>query len=185
MMDFPKVLRQAAWRRRFNRRPVLPWIPYPVIRRLSRLMKADWRIMEWGSGMSTIWFAERVQEICSVESDMSWYDRIRPQLPQGGHRYRYVDITREASCYWGIQAHDEAAYDLAFVDGLFRKECMQSGIRAVRPGGPMYLDNIDTAGGTAFCVLQEAVARRRGTVLLFTGFPPGQPTVTTGALARI
>src|SRR5205807_1570539 len=121
----------------------------------------------------------KVQEICSVESDLGWYRRVGRQLDRGRHRYRFVDVMVHAEGYWEIDARDEAAFDLAVIDGLFRKECMESAVRAVRPGGLVYVDNIDTEGSRAFSVLQASVAKRGGSIDLFTGFPPAQPTVTT------
>ena len=38
-------------------------------------------VFEYGSGYSTIWFAERTGTVVSCETKQEWYDRIRPRLP--------------------------------------------------------------------------------------------------------
>jgi hypothetical protein len=184
--DVPVVLWQAIRRRVSGRRPDLPWIPYPVIRRLKTIVQPTWRVIETGSGYSTVWLARRVRSVRSTESDWGWYQRIQEALGRPSNvDYRYVDMSQKPHEYWTISAEDERSFDLAIVDGLYRDECIQSALRAVRAGGYIYLDNIDTAGQTAFSVLQRTIVRRGGTVEILTGFPPSQPSVTTGALAHL
>jgi hypothetical protein len=39
-------------------------------------------MFEWGSGISTIWFARRVQELISIEHDKEWFDIGRFRLKE-------------------------------------------------------------------------------------------------------
>jgi hypothetical protein len=185
--DLPVVLIQAARRKLSGQLPVLPWIPYPALRRLEEIIQPGWCVLESGSGNSTIWLARRVSRIRSVESDPLWYARVSWALhaTPATVDYRYVDSDRSPEQYWEIETDEQARYDLVIVDGLFREACTNCAIQAVRPGGYIYLDNIDTAGATAFTLLKDAVRSYNGTIELFTGFPPGQPSVTTGALAQL
>jgi predicted O-methyltransferase YrrM len=165
---------------------MLPWVPYPAIRRIQNIIRSDWRVLEMGSGNSTLWLARRVKQIRSVESDRHWHRRVEAGLVglPAIIDYRLVDVERSPEEYWALSADEARAYDFVLVDGLFREECIRSALRAVRPGGYIYLDNVDTERA-AFLILKEAVRKLDGAIELFTGFPPAQPTVTTGALARL
>jgi predicted O-methyltransferase YrrM len=186
-VDIPVVLWQAWRRRLLGRRPALPWIPYPAIRRLRKLIEPHWRVLEMGSGNSTVWLAARVSEIRSVESDRSWYAYVSSRLAERAlsARYTLVDVASNEEQYWQLQPGEQHTYDLAFVDGLFRDQCVHSAVNAIREGGYVYLDNIDTEGRSAFSLLSREAEARGRPIELFTGFPPAQPTVTTGALAQL
>jgi predicted O-methyltransferase YrrM len=118
-----------------------------------------------------------------MESDRGWYERIRPQLPSNVV-YQWIDMHATPEQYWEITDGEVGRYDLVLVDGMLRDYCIRSAIHAVRPGGYVYLDNIDSTGRAAFPILRDAVKARGGSLELLTGFPPAQPTITTGALAH-
>src|SRR5687767_14656423 len=70
-----------------TRRPItsdgkpIPWICYSAIDFLSSRVRRDWRVCEFGSGNSTLWWAERVASVVSVEHDRAWSAIVSPQLP--------------------------------------------------------------------------------------------------------
>jgi hypothetical protein len=55
----------------------VPWITYSAARYLSRIVQADYRVLEFGAGNSTRWWAERVSEVVSVEHDPNWAEAVR------------------------------------------------------------------------------------------------------------
>jgi SAM-dependent methyltransferase len=54
----------------------LPWFSYGAIRFLDQYLTPDMRVLEFGSGGSTIYFANRVGYVCSVESDVEWASTV-------------------------------------------------------------------------------------------------------------
>lgn len=58
-----------------NRDEYIPWITYPALRQLSRIVRPDWRVFEYGCGGSSLWWAKRVKDVVSVEHDMAWAER--------------------------------------------------------------------------------------------------------------
>ena len=52
-----------------NEGPV-PWFTYPAIRMLEKIITPDLRVFEYGSGGSSIWWSERVNEVYSIEHDL-------------------------------------------------------------------------------------------------------------------
>src|SRR5882724_5296346 len=72
----------AAWRRtqRKFKDPLemrRPWLSFAATRFLERQLKPAGRVFEWGSGNSTIFFAERVAEVVSVEYDSAWVQLVQ------------------------------------------------------------------------------------------------------------
>ncbi len=71
-----------------NKKPVdksgkaLPWVTYPFIDFISDRLNRGMKLFEYGSGNSTIFYAERVGSITSVEHDKGWYEHVNKQLPR-------------------------------------------------------------------------------------------------------
>jgi len=47
---------------------------------LEPKIQKSWKVFEWGTGLSTIYWAERVAEIISIEDNKKWRDSITKQL---------------------------------------------------------------------------------------------------------
>jgi hypothetical protein len=61
-----------------------PWITYPALKVLDRIVRPGYRVFEYGSGSSSIWWRGRVGELVSVEHDPSWSSRVTAN-PQPNH----------------------------------------------------------------------------------------------------
>jgi hypothetical protein len=65
-----------------NRQPVdqdgnpLPWVTYSFIDFIKTRLGKDFKIFEYGSGNSTLFYAQRVARVVSVEHDEEWYKKI-------------------------------------------------------------------------------------------------------------
>lgn len=115
----------------------IPWYTYPATRWLEQLDFRGATLLEYGSGNSTRWWADRAQHLVSVEHDPSWHARISEGLP-GAVDYRLVD---GETGYVG--AADDGPYDVIVVDGAYRPECARAAIRSIQPGGLIVFDNSD------------------------------------------
>jgi len=49
-----------------------PWITRDAINLLTTLIKKDFVGLEWGSGSSTIWFADKLKFLYTIEHDVEW-----------------------------------------------------------------------------------------------------------------
>src|ERR1017187_8783871 len=54
----------------------LPWMTYPAIEFIRKRVKPDMSVFEYGSGGSTIWWANQVREVISVEHDRAWFEKV-------------------------------------------------------------------------------------------------------------
>ncbi len=81
-------LREYGWFRSFHeQRSVdaegnpLPFITYPAIEFLLRRIRPDMSVFEYGSGLSTLWWAARVKEVIACEHEAGWYRKIASLAP--------------------------------------------------------------------------------------------------------
>lgn len=61
----------------------LKWIEIHL-KEIKRKMKRETRLMEFGSGLSTVWYGKCLPEVevCSVEGDKKWYKRVKRWLKE-------------------------------------------------------------------------------------------------------
>ncbi|MCH7771611.1 MAG: FkbM family methyltransferase, partial [Bacteroidetes bacterium] len=55
----------------------LPWLTYPFIDFITERLSKEFNIFEFRSGNSTLFFAERVKQISSVEHNSEWYNKLK------------------------------------------------------------------------------------------------------------
>lgn len=135
-----KSLVQAINRKAFNSHPIEPWIPFSAASALNNIINDRSVVWEVGAGYSTLWLARRAKHVVSIEADKHWHDRLTSEIDHRGIenvdlRYRWHG--HEMSSY------DRDDIDLLYIDGGPRSDCLINGVRYVRPGGYVYLDNTD------------------------------------------
>lgn len=119
-------------------RPI-PWFTYPAIDFLTQIMRPAWRIFEWGSGHSTLWWADRVAAVTSVEDDKAWYETIRSRMPGNAMLLWHG----EAAEYVQAMADQQARFDVVVIDGSHRNACAQIATEFVTDTGLIVFDNTD------------------------------------------
>jgi len=141
-----------------------PWMTYSAIQWLRRTLTPEMRVFEFGSGGSTLFFAEHVAEVIAVEHDPQWHAHVQTKLyaekltncrvqfiPQTPASQGPSDIyVGEARVKTGgrfeqyarsIEAYPDQSFDLVVVDGLARLACIQHALAKIKPGGYLILDN--------------------------------------------
>ena len=119
------------------------WVPAAVDRLSSSLLRPDWRVFEWGAGFSTLWLAQRVAHVVSIEHDPMWDAELRPRLPANVW-FRFIPSDRGVvnfGDYVDAILNEPGAFDLIIVDGEMRSPCMWLAFPRVKPGGWLLLDN--------------------------------------------
>lgn len=122
--------------------PNQPWFCKDTINFLGSYLQKEDTGFEWGSGRSTIWFSSRIKNIVSVEHDASWFSRVSEQLKEKEiHTVDYFHIEGE-SYYKKIREYSED-FDFVLVDGEFRDLCALEGIKKLKKGGILIIDNVN------------------------------------------
>lgn len=121
----------------------LPWISYPAIDFLQNRIKNNMRIFEYGCGGSTVWWAERVAQVVSIEHDFGWYEKMKKQL----NEYKKVELKYIALEYNGeySKAVSECTeyFDVVVIDGRDRINCVKNSLKALKKDGIILFDNSD------------------------------------------
>lgn len=119
----------------------LPWLTYPFIHFLEGRLDKEFRLFEYGSGQSTLYFAKRVKKVVSVEHDRDWYDHLAGRLPSNATvHYKELEYGGE---YARFILSTEENYDLVIIDGRDRVNCCCASVDAVKDNGVIILDNAD------------------------------------------
>ena len=138
----PRAFGTGLSRVAFGTRPVRPWISYDAQSFLERALPKAARVLEFGSGMSTIWYARHAAKVVSVEDNQEWFSRIEPEIKSLGNvDYRFAT---GADYYSSIPS---GPYDLIIIDGSFRAECAAAAMPHAAPDAIIYLDNSDKGFG--------------------------------------
>lgn len=185
------ALLSAAAKRLFGYRPRVPMISYRARRQIEALLRTDSRMVEFGSGNSTTWFASRVGFLWSVEDLPDWYAHVQQQLERG--RVGNVEhVLRSAETYADLSSIEDGSLDFALVDGTDREGCIRAVVPKLKPGAWLYLDNSDKDMSfpngdlrRAETALREAVQSRGGSIQCFSDFSPTNFFVEQGMLARL
>lgn len=149
-MKNPLILFSRAIRNRlFEPRPWplvegRPWMCHLAVEQLEKLVMPGMRILEWGSGGSTIFFAERGARIISIEHDAAWAELAREELLRRKLTAQ-VEIHRIdlAANYVDVVDRLAGSFDLVVVDGRRRVECVDKVHERVVAGGWLVLDDSD------------------------------------------
>jgi hypothetical protein len=177
-----------------------PWLTFRAIRWLAANLEPTMRIFEYGSGGSTLFFANRVRDVVSVEHDPEWHARTSDAIDARGiHNCTYLlrpprqvpapRVTSTDRAYAGvdftdyvtaIDAYPDGSFDVVSVDGRARTACVLAAIPKTRPGGLILLDNSDREEyGEAI----DALARYER--LDFPGLVPYMTDVSLTSIWRI
>jgi len=118
----------------------VPWLTYPAIDFLEPRLKPEWKVLEYGSGQSTLWWANKVAKVHAVEHDRRWFDMVHNNLPANvsidlrSTREEYIEAI--ASC-------SMAPFDVVVIDGEFRNECARLVSPYIHEDGIIVFDNSD------------------------------------------
>jgi hypothetical protein len=150
----------------------LPWLTFLAIQMLDDVLDENMRVYEYGSGGSTLYFAQRVKEVISVEHDRPWFEKVFESVDCNGHKNCHVQLieptviddlvygdTSDPNSYISsspdftgksfrdyvsnIDQFPDEYFDLILIDGRARPSCFQHSIPKVKLNGYIVWDNTD------------------------------------------
>lgn len=121
-----------------------PWFTYPAIEYLNQIDLSGKRVLEFGSGFSTLYWARRCGSVVSIEDSKSWYESMKPRLPKN---VEYVHAGAEPE-YVKAAADAQGPFDIIVNDGLYRYDCATASRPKLADGGFVILDNSDWCART-------------------------------------
>lgn len=136
------------------RHPDMPWLHPEAVGIIGFYLTNSHVGLEYGSGRSTLWLANRLKHLTSVEHDRVWYERVKMLVANTGN----VDlllrpVEHEILCrtdYAPMPAYVAVAdrfadesLDFCLIDGSYREACVHVAAPKLKVGGMMVLDNMN------------------------------------------
>jgi hypothetical protein len=160
--------------------PDVPWLTRQAVEILEDRLKTTDVGLEWGSGRSTAWLAQRVSHLTSIEHNDHWYNRVKKLLSDKG--IDNVDLL-----FAPLEAKDGAQpeyirvaaekpkerLDFVLVDGRLRDQCMEVALKLVRPGGMLIIDDAARYIQHPYCCPQTVMAQNGPPTPLWTKIVTG------------
>lgn len=140
-----------------------PWIAHFAFKRLESLIRPNMSVLEFGSGGSTLYLADKVASVYSIEHDPIWYAEIHKKLEKyssvnhilvageqkdGSKEYKSVNGLFVEGLDFEKYAHaadqlPNQSVDLLIIDGRVRPQCLIQAKSKLKPGGILLFDNAD------------------------------------------
>lgn len=119
----------------------IPWYTYSAIDFLEGRINDKMSVYEYGSGNSTVWWANRVQNISSCEHDQQWFSKMKLVIPENVH-YIHVDLL-SGNDYEEAILKEDCKFDVVVIDGRKRVRCAMNCIKSLKDDGVIIWDNSD------------------------------------------
>lgn len=108
-------------------RPI-PWYTYPTIEYLDNIDIKDLRVLEYGSGNSSIYYLNRGAIVFSVEDDKSWFNQVSKNSTE---RHTYIFSDQENDY---IERSEIFTSDIVVIDGSYRVKCADYVLQTILNG---------------------------------------------------
>ncbi|MDJ0555657.1 MAG: hypothetical protein QNJ68_14680 [Microcoleaceae cyanobacterium MO_207.B10] len=118
----------------------IPWYCYPAIEFIEDKLKSNFRVFEYGSGQSSLWYAQRVAQVISVEHNFDYFQEMSACIPKNvklvfrEDSQRYVDE---------INNYSDGNFDVIVIDGIERVKCAEICGKKLSEYGWIVFDNSD------------------------------------------
>lgn len=144
--DERSYLQATGWMRSLKEdKPVaqngdpLPWMNYPMIEFLEERLQKDHTLFEYGSGFSTLFYAERVGSVVSLEYSKKWVEILQKQVPSNVELL-HVEKDEDGKYCRAIQT-TEKKFDIVFIDGRDRVNCLKQCLDNLSERGVILFDD--------------------------------------------
>lgn len=162
-----------------RQRPILPnpvpFLVWDAIHFLERELRPGARVLEVGSGNSTLWFLHQGAYVTSLEHSADWARSVlefaREDLGEAYFRRLDYHVVEGQGALRRIAELPNEFFDVALIDSMnaytYRPAALAAARSKVRKGGWMVLDNADHPNNWPALELMEDRERVR-----FTGYAP-------------
>jgi hypothetical protein len=127
----------------------IPWYTYPCLDFLRYRSYQGKKVLEFGGGQSTLWWAKRASNIVTFEGDREWYNKIKVNMPANVDLF-LVSIENPDRCVAEVtQVLDRGNYgkfDVIIIDGLYRFQMIDLARQAMADSGVIICDDADGYG---------------------------------------
>ena len=119
------------------------------------------KVLEFGSGGSTIWLANYAHELHVIEHHEEWYEAVKNRLERSGlinnTHLKLLNTPYDSAA----DSFSDAYFDLVIVDGRDRVNCAKKSLRLVKNGGLLIMDDAQRTRYSEMRNLLEAFPTQR------------------------
>lgn len=115
---------------------IFPWYTKPFLDVLKTWDVSNWKVFEYGSGSSTLWWRKKAKLVHSIDSNQEWSVKVKSM---------FVNDKKTFIEYPTIEKYE---YDCIIIDGEpveWRDECTKFALDSIRKGGIIIIDNYNQA----------------------------------------
>jgi precorrin-6B methylase 2 len=129
-----------------------PWVTFGAIMALENLVNKDFRVLEFGSGGSTLFWAKNCQSVKTFETDSKWVGRVKRKTLE----FPNVELIFASAeeIFEALKNEPDNYYDLVMVDNhpkhVNRLLLTNAAAPKVKIGGWLVLDNYQKHGLDTF-----------------------------------
>jgi len=152
-----------------NKKP-LPWVTYSFIDFISDRLNKNMDIFEYGCGNSTLWYAQKVNSVTSIEHDKEWFEKIKNSMPKNVNIY-YKELRERGGEYSKFSESLEQNFDMVIVDGRDRVNCIKNAINSIKMDKGVII--LDDSERESYASGKEFLIKKGFRKIDFWGISPG------------
>lgn len=143
----------------------IPFLGSNLISFIKDRIRPGSRILEFGSGASTVWFAEMDAKVISFEHSDEWALNVLSRLKKKGLEKNVCLIYMPK--YPSEMITVKGMFDMIFIDGRKRVQCIEKYHASVKLKGALVLDNSEVEKWKTGVDLMDSLGWKR---IDFQGF---------------
>ena len=149
----------------------IPWWNYGVIDFVEERLKPSMSCLEFGAGGSTVWLANRIKSVTSIENNPAWAESVKSFIPE---KVRLIELINPES----ISSHHlgKEVFDIMIVDPLaHRINCAKAGLPFLSETGVVIWDNTN---GPDWPEIKLLMAKQGFKEISFSGTAPQEVSLS-------
>lgn len=122
-----------------NQGDPIPWMTYSIIEFLNTKLNSTIKILEFGSGSSTHYFAKKCNHVDSIEHEKAWFEKVNLNKPANS-TIHLTELVYGGE-YSNYANNLNKKFELIIVDGRDRVNCLKNSFGFLTENGVMILDD--------------------------------------------
>lgn len=127
-----------------------PWLTYGAIIALEHILNKEMRVLEFGSGGSTIFWAKNCKSVKSYETNPVWYDDVKLKLKTQNLKNVEIVLCDRRGMSRGLKSQPDNSFDIVLIDSDPRRsrrlDLANNTVSKIKTGGWLVIDNYQEFG---------------------------------------
>ena len=120
-----------------------PWLSLGAILALEHVINKDFKVLEFGSGGSTVFWAKNCKSVKSFETDPRWFSKTKKILES--YKNAKITLGTQEEILKAVEKENDNYYDLVLVDSVPSRNrrllFANAAVPKLKIGGWLVIDN--------------------------------------------